>query len=621
MMGFDLKVENTVKTQPSSNPIIDLPREIFQDFANAEGALIFGGFGLLLLVRELMGDGRNKRLSTGKMAGKGELIRAAKMSLLQMGKGKCAPSTLWAGTPKYWLGKNFFSAALQISLGAAPTTFFPDAGRGILALGVPGSGKTFSVIDRIVESAYAQGFSGILYDKKGDQLALHFPLALMYGYGDKERGGRIDVIAPGRDYSGVFNPLEVMRDAEDAVMASQIGKVVIENSGLKSNRSDSFFESCGQSLATGMVQLAKSSQKYPDLALVYALFKLDKLTQRLDYAINRSDNKRMNPWIAVNFATFLSSKDAEKTVAGIKTQAQVIYTCFMQKDLLRCFIGESTVPLRLEGKQLIIFELDDKRRGVIAPLLATLIQLAVVENLASKRSNPFFYALDELPSLVLKDLVRWINEYRSHGGVPIVGIQFLQQLYEVYGKETGDAIAFALKTHVIFDPGALKTAEEYSNRFGKKDIIVKNMTVNSSNGSISRSVSSQIHQVPLISADRILRFPQGKCIISSPGYGNEHETGFPYLAKIPIPNEDKKRAQLCEELWASTYIEQLRARAKKRTKDIDPTEELRLREIEAKQLLPLPDEENLDSSQGIVADDEPDEFERFLDKRAALAKN
>ncbi|MDJ0719462.1 MAG: type IV secretion system DNA-binding domain-containing protein [Prochloraceae cyanobacterium] len=600
----ETQVSQSTSLDPSSIISIN-PIEIFSHYANPDGLLMFGLMGGMFLAKHFSGS--KSQLSTGRLAGKKELVQAAFMSLKQMRGSGCQPSTLWAGTPSYWFGENKISAFVQTALGIHPTTFFPDAGRGLLILGVPGSGKTFSVIDRVIESAFVQGFSGIIYDKKGSQLELHLPLATSYGY-------EAEVIAPGEKYSGVYNPLDCMKDCEDAIMAGQIGKVIIDNSGFNSGKGDNFFEKTGGSLATGAVQLAKSSKKYSDLALVYAILKLDKLIERLKYAVNRSDAQKLNPWIEVNFATFLGSADAEKTAACIKAQAQIIYSSFIQKDLLRCFIGKSTIDLRLSGKQLLIFKLDDKRREVIAPLLASLIQLCVVENLSTKRQNPFFYALDELPSLVLQDLDNWINEYRSHGGVPIIGIQNPNQLYESWGKEKGDSIMSGLKTHVLFDPGDLNTAEKYSVIFGNKDVIVKNVTVNCNGNSISRSVSSQIHSVPLISKDTILRFPQGKCIISSPGYGNKLETNFPRIAKIPVPMKDIIRIAICEKEWSEVFLPYYTYKAVQRTSNIDVSNELQLRVTEAKRLLPLPDEEFTET-----ASDQSD-FDRILQKREAAAK-
>ena len=65
----------------------------------------------------------------------------------------------------------------------------------------------------------------------------------------------------------------------------------------------------------------------------------------------------MDRWIASSFSQLLSSKDAEKTVAGIKATAEATYSSFIQKDLLRAFIGRSTIPIALEGKKCIIFKL------------------------------------------------------------------------------------------------------------------------------------------------------------------------------------------------------------------------------------------------------------------------
>ncbi|WP_293228648.1 hypothetical protein [Microcoleus sp. PH2017_05_CCC_O_A] len=114
-------------------------------------------------------------------------------------------------------------------------------------------------------------------------------------------------------------------------------------------------------MAKGLVQLAKSSP-YPDLAFVYAIIQLPDLVKRIDHAVHRPDGHplKMDRWIASSFSQLLSSKDAEKTVAGIKATAEATYSSFIQKDLLRAFIGRSTIPIALEGKKCIIFKLNNK---------------------------------------------------------------------------------------------------------------------------------------------------------------------------------------------------------------------------------------------------------------------
>jgi type IV secretion system protein VirD4 len=522
----------TIETR-ETRPIfsIDLAG-LFKQFLNPEGLTMLGAFAILLLLGAVMGKGKGK-LTSARFAGIAEKMWATNLALKQITQTTCYPCTLWSGTPCYWWGGKFkgWSARVQTLLGASPTIWFPDAGRGILVIGTPGSGKTYSVIDRLLESAFRQRFSVIVYDKKGDQVRLHAALATRYDYD-------VQVLAPGEAYSGVINPLDFMKNHQDAMMAGELGRIIAQNAGLGEGKGNEFFQQAGEMLARGLVQLAKQSN-YPDLAMVYAFIQLPNFVERIYHCVNRPNGHplKMDRWIAPSFSQLLSSKDAEKTVAGIKATAEATYSAFIQKDILRVFIGHSTISIRLEGKQVIFFKLDDKRRSVLAPLLAAAIHLCVVENLATKRKNPFVYSLDEFPSIKLDRIINWVNEYRSNGGVPIIGIQSLNQLYDTYGDKRGAATVSALSTHVLFNPNDWETAEKYSKRYGETEVSIRSRSTGNSLGQqASRSItwSEQLHKKPLISPDEIMRFPQGKCVITSPAYGSGNEALFPYRLTIPV---------------------------------------------------------------------------------------
>ena len=563
-------------------------------FMNPEGLSMLGILLSLAVFSKIVGSGKGK-VTSGRLCGTAEKMAATGLAIKQMKDKKRQPVTLWSGKPTYWFNGQWrgLSARLQTLLGASPTVWFPNAERGTLVIGAPGSGKTFSVIDRMVESAFQQGFPVIIYDKKGEQMKLHAPLAVRYGYD-------VQVFAPGEAYSGVINPLDFMRDAQDAVMATEIGQVIARNASPGESKGNEFFEKAGELMAKGLVQLAKSSP-YPDLAMVYAIIQLPDLVERIYHAVHRPDNHplKMDRWIASSFSQLLSSKDAEKTVAGIKATAEATYSSFIQKDLLRAFIGRSTIPVVLEGKKCIIFKLDDQRRAVVGPLLAAAIHLCVVSNLSRVRSDPFVYCLDEFPSLKFDRMDQWANEYRSAGGVPIVGIQSLNQLYNLYGDKKGAAIASALSTHILFNPGDLETAEKYSKRYGEVEVLIKSRSTGSSMGQqTSRSVnwSEQLQKKPLISADEILRFPQGKCVITSPAYGTGTEALFPYPLKIPVRYGDLKRSKESESLWDTRIRPQLENRAASLSvdratgKSINIDEELENRIRAACKMLPHPND-------------------------------
>lgn len=550
---------------------IDL-RGLIDQYNNPQGYLMLGAFGVLVVLMIVLKDNQGT-ITTGRTVQTADKLSANAKALKQLRlpldyqppklknpkpqKKARQPSsarlqrprdelTLWAGRPPqfWWSGRwRKLGSQIQTILGAPPALWLPDAQRSFLVLGSPGSGKTASAIDPMIESALAQGIPVLLYDKKGDQMRLHAPLAARYGYD-------VHVLAPGESYSGVFNPVEFLTDSTDAVMAGELGAVIVRNaqSAQGGGRSDEFFSKAGEQLGKALIQLARSTP-YPDMGMVYALLQLPEFVHRIDYAVH---NGQIDPWVAASFNQLLASKDAEKTVSSIMTTTAATFSSFIQKDLLPSFIGQSTIPARIEGKQIIIFKLDDERRSIVGPLLAAAIHLCVVKNLATPRPDPIFIALDELPSIRLDRLPNWINEYRSNGGAFALGIQSLNQLYDTYGDKMGQAIASACATHMLFYPGDTQTAESYSRRFGEKDFIYKQKsTGRTMAGRMSRNInySESLQKMPLFTPDEILRFRTGECVLASPGYGSGQETNVPYRLRVPMPKSEFKRIKQNMALW------------------------------------------------------------------------
>ena len=100
----------------------------------------------------------------------------------------------------------------------------------------------------------------------------------------------------------------------------------------------------------------------------------------------------------------------------------------MSPAILSVFCGKSTIPLDMEGKQLLIIGMDRERRDVVAPLLATVLHMIITRNVTSKRrKDPLVVSLDEVPTLFLPNLVQWLNENREDGLCCILGFQTMMQ--------------------------------------------------------------------------------------------------------------------------------------------------------------------------------------------------
>lgn len=596
-----------------------------QQYNNPTGYTMIGVLLFLLFLSRLLGPGKSKT-TTGRMTGGAEKLSATCEALRQiklvkdlqaynqredqltakMQEKQPIPElpprprhnqvTVWCGTPKWWGNRRFrgLGAVIQTMLGQMPTTFVPDAQRSILALGIPNSGKTFSTIDRIAESMMVQGLPILVYDKKGEQMKLMAPMAARYGY-------KVHVFAPGEPFSGTINLLDFIKSPLDAVMAGEIA-AVINQVNLSNGKGDQFFKNSGDQLARALLQLVKAGKpEFADMATVYALLQLPDFVKRLDHAVREG---KISTWVAASFQQFLATKEAEKTISGIMSTASLLFSSFINAALLQSFLGESTIPKRIEGKQIIIFKLDDERRSVIGPLLAATIHMYIVANLSTPRRDPIGILLDELPSLgKLPKLTQQLNEYRSNGAMFVMGVQSLEQLYDIYGENNGSAIAAAAATHFLFNTNNNKTAEAYSKRFGEKEVVVRNKSVSRSVGgphpTRSTSWNESVQKVPLFTVDQLLRLSVGHCVLVNPGYRSGGEGSLPFRLKISIPKRDEKFAKECTGLWDTQVVHNLQKRVVIMSED-ELTHQIELRKEWANELLPLSLEAGEEPQRGSV---------------------
>lgn len=606
---FIAQSQNSTTTEQPSSPInIDL-FGIFKQFNTPEGYLMLGALiGLILLSR--FGGGKKGKITSGREAGRLDKLAATQKAFQQIKKRKFKRITLWCGEPRYplafLLGKRNSAKLQTFLLNNPPTLWLPDLQRSLLVIGQPGSGKTFSVIDPALESAMQQGFPVLLYDKKGKQLALHAPLAARYGY-------KVYTFAPGEAYSDSFNFFNFLRGQDDATMAGEIAATITSNAQKPGQKGDAFFSQAGAQLSQALIQLVKAhpNPQYHDLALLYGFLRLPNLVERLEAGIEKGTIPR---WVAASFTQFLSTKDAKRTTSSILSTASNTFSAFIQKDLLPSMMGASSIPSYIEGKTLVVFKLDDERRSVVGPILAAALHLFVVKNLAEPRRDPLIVSLDELPSIHLNKLPAWVNEYRSHGGCFICGIQSLQQLHEGYGKDRGEAIAAACSTQILFNPGTNDTAKRYCERYGEKEVQRKTRSTSRSKGSRSVSWSEKLDKVPLFTVDRILGMPQGRCIVTNPAYGTQTRTLLPYALKVNIPASQVERWSECEDqLWTEQVRPTLINRQTHRSLTIDNIDQALDERLQAAQeFLPLPDNEDENDDNRQPSQDKEEVFKKLI---------
>jgi type IV secretion system protein VirD4 len=511
--------------------------------------LPLSGLGILIIILNIIKvslKGKTKKTATARWANVKELKRCRKTAKTALVKPKFNRAAYYItepiGTPPIPPKRAASSNKTKVLL--------PQINRGTIVVGGAGSGKTANAIDPVILSALRQGFSLALYDYKfgvGGQSELIVPYALSQGY-------QVRILAPGFDISQTCNLLDRLKDDRDLAGARELVEVISENTGESDTKKDNFFDPAGNAVLSGAFLMAKwvaTKTENPDLAnilMVNQILSLPSLSQRLIAA-----REHIEPWVYSAFSVLTGSSSAEGknvTEAGILANAVKTLAPLVLPNFLPAFCGTSTFPhfdpqdpLKVDGKQLIVFGVNKDNRASTIPLVATAMQQIISHNLKPGREQPLVIALDEFPTLSLKIVLNWLNEERFNGASIIVGVQYLGQIIARYGKDWSDGFLASCATKIWFNPGEDNTAQYLSKSLGEQELALasRSSTVNyGKNGEGSHSTNDQLHKKPLIEAHAIRQLPQGACIIESPGVGDKQVAGVPFQHHFSYSERDSK---------------------------------------------------------------------------------
>ncbi|BAY95211.1 MULTISPECIES: type IV secretory system conjugative DNA transfer family protein [unclassified Tolypothrix] len=558
----------------------------------------------LAIFRVLSGGNRKGKLATSYWGGGREKYLAARKAKQQISNPTRNWAALYIGTPQQMRSrienewrtagllktKPTVNQKLHKLISPNSTLYVPDVQRGIAVIGAAGSGKTFSVIDPLIRSAFDQGFPVCAYDFK---YPAQTKRAVAYAM---KRGYTVRIFAPGFPESETCNPLDLLKDEEDAIAAGQITRVISRNFDRGGNsNSDKFFEEAGDSLVEGILLVTKAvktltgDDKYCDLMMAQAILSLPNLAVRLEAA----SRDKLKIWTTRPLSQLISVKYSEKTTASIVGAAQRIFQRFLKKDFVGAFCGQTTLPLDLDGKQLIVFGLNRNNRDIISPLLAAILHMIVTRNVSRivPRKDPLVVALDELPTLYLPALVNWLNESREDGFVGILGYQNIVQLEKVYGKELTRAILGGTATKFIFNPQDPESAKLFSDYLGEMEIKFNSKSRSTGKGGASHSTNEQHQKRHLFEAAQFAKMSTGKAVIINPAYTRGTEAYVPILQTMKVPAADIAEMNWSEGKW-DFVRERLIQNNSVQISDSERSQQFMERRELAEKLFPIPEESN-----------------------------
>ena len=583
--------------QPLTTPQNSQIDKLTDLMKSQSGLVLLGCFASIGILKLISGSNHKGKVATSYWGGSREKSQAARKAKKQISKPTRNSVGLYVGTPPYirtalqkqWYSNGFIKTKPSLKqkfLFSNSTLYVPDAQRGIAVIGAAGSGKTFSVIDPLIRSAFDQGFPMLLYDFK-------FPAqtkrAVAYAM---KRGYSVRIFAPGFAESETCNPLDLLRDEEDAIASGQLTQVISRNFDKGGNASsDKFFEEAGDSLVEGILLVTKAiktltgEEKYCDLMMAQAILSLPNLAARLE----ATSKDKLKVWTSRPLSQLISVKDSEKTAASIIGTAQRMFQRFLKRDFVGAFCGQTTLPLDLDGKQLIIFGLDRNNRDIVSPLLAAILHMIVTRNITRTvpRTDPLIVALDELPTFYLPALVNWLNEGREDGFVGILGYQNIAQLEKVYGKELSRAILGGTATKFIFNPQDPESAKLFSDYLGEMEIKFNSKSRSMGKGGGGSSSNEHHQKRHLLEPAQFVKMGTGRAVIINPAYTRGTEAYVPLLHKLKVPLSDIDEMNWSESKWDFVRERLIKNNGVQVSEEERSTQFLERREL-AEKLFPLP---------------------------------
>ncbi|MBW4434323.1 MAG: type IV secretion system DNA-binding domain-containing protein [Pelatocladus maniniholoensis HA4357-MV3] len=588
----------------SNNAVFNTSQQLGVLLKSQSGLMLLGCLVVIAIFSWLSSHHKKGKVATSYWGGASQKATARKKATEQMNKTTRNNVALYVGMPEemrdklqaQWrsqgLVKNSsqkWSKALR-KLNASPTLYVSDAQRGIAAIGAAGSGKTFSVIDPLIRSAFDQGFPVCLYDFKHPAQTKR---AVAYAM---KRGYTVRVFAPGFAESESCNPLDLLKDEEDAIAAAQMTQVISRNFDRGGNNSgDKFFEEAGESLVEGILLVTKAiatltgDDQYCDLMTAQAILSLPDLAARLEAA----SKSKLKIWTTRPLSQLISVKHSEKTAASIIGTAQRMFQRFLKKDFVGAFCGKTTLPLDLDGKQLIIFGLDRNNRDIVGPLLAAILHMIVSRNVSRTvpRFDPLVVALDELPTLYLPSLVNWLNENREDGFVGILGYQNISQLEKAYGKELARAILGGTATKFIFNPQDPESAKLFSDYLGEMEIQLYSKSRSTGKGGASHSRNEQRQKRHLWEPAQFAKMGTGKAVIINPAYTCGSEAYVPLLQTLKVPQADIEEMNWSESKWDMIRSRLVAQNSPSIVSDAQRSQQFLERRSLVEKLFPMPEQE------------------------------
>jgi len=349
---------------------------------------------------------------------------------------------------------------------------FVNLFRALLIIGTPGSGKSFALIEEIIEQLINKHFTMLIYDFKFDTLSkiaynywLRRKKVVEKNHPEKKSELPEFFVISFDIIQHRCNPIDpyLMKNQMDA---SDAATIIMKNLNKEWIKKNDFFSRSAISFVSGMIWFLKkkSEQLGQNICSLPHVIMLSTVNIEYLLEIMLKDMEVRNLMIPFKDAL---EREAGQQLAGQTASAQISLSMLANKELFYVMTGNDfmlDVNNPQKPKIVCIQNNPDRSEIYAAPIGLYINKILQVVNKPDCR--PLGLILDELPTVFIMGLRKIIDTGRSHLVATVIGIQSISQLIADYGKELADVI-FDNCSNVFSGAAKGETARRISDIFGK----------------------------------------------------------------------------------------------------------------------------------------------------------
>jgi len=367
---------------------------------------------------------------------------------------------------------------------------FVNLFRALLIIGTPGSGKSFALIEEIIEQMIEKNFTLLIYDFKFDTLS---KITYNYWRRKKERTTDPEELSKIPEFYTLSfdniknrcNPIDpyLMTSQTDAADAATIIMKNLNKDWIK--RSD-FFSKSAISFVSGLIWYLKIKAEQTGKNICTLPHVITLSTVNIEYLLEIMMQEIEVRSLMVPFKDAME-RQAGQQLAGQTASAQISLSMLANKEIYYVMTGND---FRLDinnpkrPKIVCIQNNPDRSEIYAAPIGLYINKILQVVNRPGCR--PLGLILDELPTVFIMGLRKIIDTGRSHLVATVLGVQSITQLTADYGRELAEVI-FDNCSNVFSGAAKGETARRISEIFGRIHQEKKSRTVSSNDSTVNFS--------------------------------------------------------------------------------------------------------------------------------------